>query len=216
MNQLMILDFAWLNEFLQYFKSWKESIEARNDANYKENAKSKMFNSCQSYEGLQYFTKKSVNFSYNKVSLIFFQKDFVRMILKIILVNNVLLVLDMIIKTVHDFGYNDNTDPLEEMSKVLQKSLMKYVMNLCQSKENEIWLKKIIVAWQLDKSGTTNFKHQSNSYLYSYISSQTLLTENLSQNGYFYNRTLQKRHYFSRAYFLSKISFSLIYVRFNS
>ena len=81
------------------------------------------------------------------------------MILKIILVNNVLLVLDMIIKTVHDFGYNDNTDPLEEMSKVLQKSLMKYVMNLCQSKENEIWLKKIIVAWQLDKSGTTNFKH---------------------------------------------------------
>ena len=90
--------FAWLNEFLQYFKSWKESTEARNDANYKENAKSKMFNSCQSYEGLQYFTKKSVNFSYNKVSLIFFQKGFVRMILKIILVNNVLLVLDMIIE----------------------------------------------------------------------------------------------------------------------
>ena len=36
---------------------------------------------------------------------------------------------------------------------------MKYVMNLCQSKGNEMWLKKIIVAWQLDKSGTTNFKH---------------------------------------------------------
>ena len=43
-------------------------------------------------------SKKSVNFCYNKVFLIFFQKGFVRMILKIILVNNVLLVLDMIIQ----------------------------------------------------------------------------------------------------------------------
>ena len=45
--------FAWLDDFFQYLKSWKESIEARNDANYTENAKSKMFISRQSYEGLQ-------------------------------------------------------------------------------------------------------------------------------------------------------------------
>ena len=37
------ITFAWLDEFLQYFKSWKHSIEARNDANYTKNAKSKMF-----------------------------------------------------------------------------------------------------------------------------------------------------------------------------
>ena len=50
MNQLMILDLhGWMN----YFRSWKESIETRNDANYTENAKSKMFISWQSYEGLQ-------------------------------------------------------------------------------------------------------------------------------------------------------------------
>ena len=45
--------FARLVEFLQYFKSRKESIEARNDANYTENSKSKMFFTWQSYEGLQ-------------------------------------------------------------------------------------------------------------------------------------------------------------------
>ena len=38
---------------MNYFRSWKESIETRNDANYTENAKSKMFISWQSYEGLQ-------------------------------------------------------------------------------------------------------------------------------------------------------------------
>ena len=48
----MTLD-VWLDDFLQYFKSWKESIETRNDANYTENAESKMFISWQSYEGLQ-------------------------------------------------------------------------------------------------------------------------------------------------------------------
>ena len=45
--------FAWLDDFFQYLKSSKESIEARNDVNYTENAKFKMFTSWQSYEGLQ-------------------------------------------------------------------------------------------------------------------------------------------------------------------
>ena len=34
---------TWLDEILQYFKSWEESIEARNDAKYTENAKRKIF-----------------------------------------------------------------------------------------------------------------------------------------------------------------------------
>ena len=34
---------TWLDEILQYFKSWKESIETRNDANYRENTKRKIF-----------------------------------------------------------------------------------------------------------------------------------------------------------------------------
>ena len=45
--------FVWLDEFLNYFEVWKDSIEERNDANYSDNAKSKMFVSWQSYEGLQ-------------------------------------------------------------------------------------------------------------------------------------------------------------------
>ena len=45
--------YIWLDEFLNYFKLWKNSIEERNDANYSDNAKSKIFISWQSYEGLQ-------------------------------------------------------------------------------------------------------------------------------------------------------------------
>ena len=45
--------FEWLDEFIQYFKLWKESIEESNDTNYRENARSQMFISWQSYEELQ-------------------------------------------------------------------------------------------------------------------------------------------------------------------
>ena len=45
--------FEWLDAFLQYFNRWKESIEARNDANYTANSRSNMFISRQTYEGLQ-------------------------------------------------------------------------------------------------------------------------------------------------------------------
>ena len=99
--------FAWLDDFFQYLKSWKESIEARNDANHTENAKSKMFISRQSYEGLQIAVlsfKEVYNFFYNKVFLIFFQKGFLRMILKIILVNKRAIVRRSDNPTVHDFG----------------------------------------------------------------------------------------------------------------
>ena len=35
--------FAWLDEFLSYFKLWKDSIKERNHANWSENAKSRKF-----------------------------------------------------------------------------------------------------------------------------------------------------------------------------
>ena len=106
--------FAWLNEFLQYFKSWKESTEARNDANYKENAKSKMFNSCQSYEGLQIiwgftiFFKKVCTFLLQQgipyiLSERFCQDDLENYFGKRVIGRR----SDNL--TVHDFGYNDNT-----------------------------------------------------------------------------------------------------------
>ena len=44
--------FAWLDKFLEYFRLWKESIEER-PGNFTQNAKSKMFISWQTYEGLQ-------------------------------------------------------------------------------------------------------------------------------------------------------------------
>ena len=37
-----VIRFAWLDEFWQYLKSWKESIEARNGVNYTKTSKSKM------------------------------------------------------------------------------------------------------------------------------------------------------------------------------
>ena len=45
--------FVWLDEFLNYFKLWKDSIEERSDAKYSDNAQSKIFTSWQSYEGLR-------------------------------------------------------------------------------------------------------------------------------------------------------------------
>ena len=44
--------FSWLDEFLDYFALWKESIEER-PGNHTRNAKSNMFISWQTYEGLQ-------------------------------------------------------------------------------------------------------------------------------------------------------------------
>ena len=100
------------------------------------------------YKLLFYPSKKSVNFCYNKVSLIFFQKGFVMMISKIISVNNVLLIVDLIIQLymildimTTQLRISFRSDPLEEMCKVPQKNLMKYVMNLCQNEENERSLK---------------------------------------------------------------------------
>ena len=44
--------FAWLDQFLDYFELWKESIDER-QGTFTQNAKSNMFISWQSYEGLQ-------------------------------------------------------------------------------------------------------------------------------------------------------------------
>ena len=44
--------FAWLDQFLNYFEQWKESIEER-PGNFTQNAKANMFLSWQTYEGLR-------------------------------------------------------------------------------------------------------------------------------------------------------------------
>ena len=44
--------FEWLDNFLNYFEAWKESIEER-QGNFTRNAKSNMFFSWQTYEELQ-------------------------------------------------------------------------------------------------------------------------------------------------------------------
>ena len=161
MNQLMILDFHGKVDFYSIFKSWKESTEAQNDSNYTANATSKIIISWQSYESIQiilqiillYSSKKSVDFCYKKVSLLFSQKGFVRMILKIILVNNVLLAIDLIFQLymildimTTQLRFNFWSDPSEEMREVLQKYLIKYVTNLCRNEENGRSLEKVIVA----------------------------------------------------------------------
>ena len=101
------------------------------------------------YKLLFYLSKKSVNFCYNRVSLMFFQKGFVRLILKTILVNNVLLIADLITQQYMILDIttriNFRSDPLEEICKVLQQNLMKFVTNLFRNEENEMSLKKFIV-----------------------------------------------------------------------
>ena len=45
--------FEWLDSFLFYFEQWKESIQNRDDSNYTAHARSNMFISWQTHEGLQ-------------------------------------------------------------------------------------------------------------------------------------------------------------------
>ena len=44
--------FAWLDNFLEYFHLWKVSIDER-PGNFKQNGRSRMFISWQTYEGIQ-------------------------------------------------------------------------------------------------------------------------------------------------------------------
>ena len=103
--------FAWLDEFLQYFKLWEESIEARNDAYYTDNTKSKMSVLWQSYEGLQITVlsfKEACKFLLQQgipyiLSERFCQDDLENYFGKRVIGRR----SDNL--TVHDFGYNDNT-----------------------------------------------------------------------------------------------------------
>ena len=104
--------FVWLDEFLQYFKSWKESTEARNDANYQENAKFKMFNSCQSYEGLQITVlslKEVCKFLLQQGIPYILSERFCQDDLENYFGKQRVIGLRYDNPTVHDFGYNDNT-----------------------------------------------------------------------------------------------------------
>ena len=103
--------FAWLDKSCQYFKSWKESSEARNDANYTENAKSKMFISWQSYESLQITV-----LSFNKVWKFLLQQGIPYILSEKFCHDDLENYLGKQRAagrrsenpTVHDFGYNGN------------------------------------------------------------------------------------------------------------
>ena len=77
------------------------------------------------YKLLFYPSNKTADIFYDKVSHILFQKDFVRIILKIILVNSVLLVVDLIIQQhmildimIAQLRINFRSDPLEEIIEI--------------------------------------------------------------------------------------------------
>ena len=44
--------FEWLDSFLLYFEQWKECIQNRDDSNYTAHARSNMFISWQTHEGI--------------------------------------------------------------------------------------------------------------------------------------------------------------------
>ena len=77
------------------------------------------------YKLLFYPSNKTADIFYDKVSHILFQKDFVWIILKIILVNSVLLVVDLIIQQhmildimIAQLRINFRSDPLEEIIEI--------------------------------------------------------------------------------------------------
>ena len=104
--------FAWLDEFLQYFKSWKESIEARNDAYYTDNAKSKMSVLWQSYEGLQITVlsfKEACKFLLQQSIPYILSERFCQDDLENYFGKQRAIGRRSDSLTVNDFGYNDNT-----------------------------------------------------------------------------------------------------------
>ena len=104
--------FAWLDELLNYFKLWKNSIEERNDTNYSDNAKSTMFIPRQSYEGLQITV-----FSFKEVCKFLLQQGIPYILSERFCQDDLenyfgkqrAIGRRYDNSTVRDFGYNDNT-----------------------------------------------------------------------------------------------------------
>ena len=104
--------FEWLDEFLNYFESWKDSIERRNDANFTDNARARMFISWQSYVGLQ-----TTVFSFKEVCKFLLQQGIPYILSERFCqddLENYFGKQRAILRrcdnpTVRDVGYNDNT-----------------------------------------------------------------------------------------------------------
>ena len=104
--------FVWLDELSNYLKLWKDLIEERNDANYNDNAKSRMFISWQSYEGLEITV-----FSFKEVCKFLLQQGIPYILSKRFYQDDLenyfgkqQAIGEMCDNpTVRNFGYNDNT-----------------------------------------------------------------------------------------------------------
>ena len=104
--------FVWLDEFLNYFKLWKDSIEERSDAKYSDNAQSKIFTSWQSYEGLRitvFSFKKVCKFLLQQGTLYIFSERFCQNDLENYFGKQRAIGRRCDNPTVRDFGYYDNT-----------------------------------------------------------------------------------------------------------
>ena len=130
--------------------------EARNDANFTENAKSKMFFSWFFYDGLQITV-----LSFKEVCKFLLQQDVPYILSERFCQDDLedcfskqraigrrsdhTTIYDLDIMTTQ-LRINFRSDPLEETCKLLQEHLIKYVMNLYQNEKNKMLLKKFIVA----------------------------------------------------------------------
>ena len=111
-ESIVDIRFAWLDGFLQYFKSWKGHNEARNEANYTETVKSKMFISWQSSEGLQITIlsiKEGCKLWLQQGVPYIFSERFCHYDLENYFGKQRAIGRRSDNPTVHDFGYNDNT-----------------------------------------------------------------------------------------------------------
>ena len=126
-----------------------------------------MFISWQNYESLQITVlsfKEVCKFQLQQDIPYIHSERFCQDDLEHYFINNVLLVVDLIIQQymildiiMTQLKTNFWSDPLEEMCKVLQENLMKYVMNLCRNKENKMSPKNSLLHWQCQGLLTLNF-----------------------------------------------------------
>ena len=147
--------FAWLDNFLEYFHLWKDSIDERPD-NFKQNARSRMFISWQTYEGIQvtvhsfkevvkYLLENGVKYGLSErfcqddLENYFGRQRAIGRDAKIIHQSEMLVI--MITRSNHNFQY----DLLLVMFKVQLENLTKLITPHHQREEND-YLKMIIIS----------------------------------------------------------------------
>ena len=105
-----------MNNFLGYLDDWKQSTEERNDANYTKNARTRMYLCWQTDEGLRitvYSLIEATRFLLDQGFDFVLSERFCQDVVEEYFGRQRSLGRKIDNPTLHQFGYNDNTIPIQ-------------------------------------------------------------------------------------------------------